>query len=132
MDKVKKYLDKMYEIQGCDDCPVCPGKNNDCADGCMLDDFKNYLAELRDLRTECADVDRVNNELLQLLDKHGIDVDEPLGDKQGYLPTQRTAKVRNWSEDEFGHYRCDKCGFVLGSDYVYCPNCGARLDWSQE
>ena len=42
---------------------------------------------------------------------------------------ERTAKVRDWSEDEFGHYRCDKCGFVLESDYVYCPNCGARLEW---
>ena len=44
-------------------------------------------------------------------------------------PEERTAKVRDWSEDVFGHYRCDKCGFVLGSDYVYCPNCGARLEW---
>lgn len=45
---------------------------------------------------------------------------------------ERTAKVRDWSEDVFGHYRCDKCGFVLESDYVYCPNCGAKLDWSQD
>ena len=41
--------------------------------------------------------------------------------------SERTAKVRDWSEDVFGHYRCDKCGFVLESDYVYCPNCGADM-----
>ena len=128
MDKVKKYLDKMYEIQGCDDCPVCPGKNNDCADGCMLDDFKNYLAELRNLRTECADVDRVNNELLQLLDKHGIDVDEPLGDKQGYLPTKRTAKV----EEAWGFAICSSCKKRVFPTENYCNYCGAKLDWSQE
>lgn len=52
-----------------------------------------------------------------------------MGNRMELQTVERTAKVRDWSEDVFGHYRCDKCGFVLGSDYVYCPNCGCRLEW---
>ena len=26
-------------------------------------------------------------------------------------------------------YQCPECGFGVADDYVYCPHCGAELDW---
>ena len=26
-------------------------------------------------------------------------------------------------------YQCPECGFGVADDYVYCPYCGAELDW---
>ena len=33
------------------------------------------------------------------------------------------------SEQMEPDYQCPECGFGVADDYVYCPHCGAELDW---
>ena len=45
---------------------------------------------------------------------------------------ERTAKVEN-IEDPAGlgaYGDCSECGGEVTEQYTYCPNCGAKLDWS--
>ena len=33
----------------------------------------------------------------------------------------------------FGYYKCPKCEkTIIEADYNYCPDCGQKLDWSDE
>ena len=48
-------------------------------------------------------------------------------------------KKGKWIEDEtgYGFWICSECGFAseaFGSNilYPFCPNCGAKLDWSDD
>lgn len=46
-------------------------------------------------------------------------------------PEERTAKVKNY-QDLFGlggYGDCSECGAEVNEQYIYCPNCGARLEW---
>ena len=29
-------------------------------------------------------------------------------------------------------YKCENCGFVLSTNWLYCPICGRKIDWRQE
>lgn len=40
---------------------------------------------------------------------------------------EQTAKFRR--DGDF--LRCSKCWRIVDSGYNYCPNCGAKLDWSE-
>ena len=43
----------------------------------------------------------------------------------------KTVKVENY-QDPFGlggYGDCSECGAEVNEQYVYCPNCGARLEW---
>jgi len=41
--------------------------------------------------------------------------------------SEQTAKFRR--DGDF--LRCSKCWRIVDSGYNYCPNCGAKLDWSE-
>ena len=74
MRLIDDELDALYEMQDCDECPYrCP--KCDSA-GCVVDKMKEWLEELKDLRNETDDQKTVIEELLQTIDKYGIDLEK--------------------------------------------------------
>ena len=46
---------------------------------------------------------------------------------------ERTAKVVNYEDPSGlgGYGDCSECWAEVNEQYTYCPNCGAKLDWSE-
>ena len=34
-------------------------------------------------------------------------------------------------KDDDGDYRCGYCDHWLDKDYMYCPDCGEKIDWRE-
>ena len=58
-----------------------------------------------------------------------------IGDLPSVTPTERTGHwiYRDGEGIYFNLYSCSECGFLCGTPtYNYCPNCGARMQESEE
>ena len=45
---------------------------------------------------------------------------------------ERTAKVETYTDDQQETWSVCECGTDVWKSYNYCPECGAKLDWSKE
>ena len=52
--------------------------------------------------------------------------DTNVGDKE------RTAKVETYTDDQQETWSVCECGTDVWKSYNYCPECGAKLDWSDD
>ena len=45
---------------------------------------------------------------------------------------ERTAKVETYTDDQQETWSVCECGTDVWKSYNYCPECGAKLEWSEE
>lgn len=45
--------------------------------------------------------------------------------------SERTAKVETYTDDQQETWSVCECGTDVWKSYNYCPECGAKLDWSE-
>ena len=46
------------------------------------------------------------------------------------IPVRNEKKKEEVKKVEEAKYECGNCGFGFNRKYKFCPNCGARFDWS--
>lgn len=54
--------------------------------------------------------------------------------KDYFIPSaepERTAKVETYTDDQQETWSVCECGTDVWKSYNYCPECGAKLDWSE-
>ena len=47
------------------------------------------------------------------------------------LNKEEKKEVRRERKMAEARYECGNCGYKFNKRYKFCPNCGARFDWSQ-
>lgn len=97
-----------FENEGCYNCHYC---GFDCRESCILQDVLLYLND------GAKDID--------VPDKSATDI--CVGDNERRTMVWKTAEGRPAYEK--GVCSCGYVLSVLQRDFVYCPMCGAKLEW---
>ena len=124
IEKVKEALD-LLDRQAYYAVPICSGDE-------LFEAYTEVNQALKEL-------ERLQFEKLEELDYHqaaryGMQMHKILIETK---IKEREKPMKAKVDDEHGYFTCPKCSVDWGystyaKEYNYCPNCGQKLDWSDE